>query len=312
MPVDADVAGLLEQLAAENEGAPPLSETTPDMLRAAFDPLVALQGEPEDAQVEDREVPGPAGPVPIRIYRPAGGAPASGPGVVYVHGGGWVIMDLDSHDPLCRVLANGLGGTVVAVNYRRAPEAPFPAPLDDCWAVLQWVAAEKAALSIGSGRLAVAGDSAGGNLAAALAIKARDNNGPAIAAQVLHVPVTNHDYTTPSYAENADGYLLTKELMEWFWGHYLADEADGANPLASPLRVDNLAGLPPALVQTAEFDPLRDEGAAYAQRLSDAGVPTQHTNIPGMIHDPFVFFGVFPKARAVVDDAVDFLRQHLA
>ncbi len=310
MPVDAEVAAILKQM--EEAGAPPLSETSPDMARGAFAGLVALQGTPEEVEkVSDHQVGGPAGSISVRVYHPAG-APASAPALYYIHGGGWVIMDIDSHDPICRAFANGIGGPVVAVHYRRAPEDHFPAAVEDCYAVLQWIANEADTLGIDATRLAVGGDSAGGNLTAAMTLLTRERGGPAIAAQVLHCPVTNHGFDTASYGQNGEGYFLTKELMEWFWGHYLADAADGANPLASPLREENLAGLPPALVQTAEFDPLRDEGAEYAQRLEAAGVKTVHTMIPGVVHDPWLMMGAVPKGRASLDEASSFLKTHLA
>lgn len=311
MPLDAEVSVVLKQM--EEAGGPPLSEITPDMARAGFAALVALQGTPEEVgRVEDHEVAGAAGAIPVRVYHAAQASASPAPVFYYIHGGGWVIMDLDSHDPVCRAFANGLGATVVAVHYRRAPEARFPAAVEDCYAVLQWIAAESDTLGIDPTRLAVGGDSAGANLAAAMTFLTRERGGPSIAAQALHCPVTDHGFETASYRENAEGYFLTRELMEWFWGHYLADEADGANPLASPLREENLSGLPPVLVQTAEFDPLRDEGAAYARRLDAAGVETTYSLIPGVVHDPWLMMGVVPKGKASHDDAVAFLKKYLA
>lgn len=310
MPLDPEVAAVLKQM--EEAGGPPLSETTPDMARGAFAALVGLQGEPQDvAQVEDREVAGAAGSIPIRIYRPADSASPS-PALYYIHGGGWVIMDLDSHDPVCRAFANALRCPVVAVDYRRAPEATFPAAVEDSYAVLKWMEREAGALEIDPAKIAVAGDSAGANLAIAMTLLSRERGGPGLAAQALHCPVTNHDFNTQSYSDNAEGYFLTKELMEWFWGHYLSSPADGANPLASPLREKDLAGLPPALVQTAEFDPLRDEGAAYAERLRQAGNRTTYSMLAGVVHDPWLMFGVVQRGRASLDEAVSFLRKHLS
>jgi len=309
MPVDPEIAAVLKQI--EEAGGPPVSEMTPKMAREAFAPLVALQGQPEDiAKVENRDVMGPAGPIPIRIYYPAS-APAPSPVVFFIHGGGWVIMDLDSHDPICRALANGAGCVVVAAHYRLAPEARFPAAPDDCYAVLRWIADSADSLGCDAARIAVAGDSAGGNLSAAMTLLAAERGGPTLAAQVLHCPVTNHDFTPASYRENAEGYLLTTELMQWFWNHYLRDAADADHPSASPLRAPELSGLPPALVQTAEFDPLRDEGKAYAERLGASGVKVRYDEIQGVVHDPYLMIGVSPKGRRALDDAAAFLRQHL-
>ncbi len=308
MPLDPEVAAILKQM--EEAGAPPLAETSPDMARGAFAGLVDLQGAPEDvAQVEDLEVAGAAGPIPIRVYRP-GGAEHAESVFYYIHGGGWVIMDLDSHDPICRAFANGLHCPVVAVHYRRAPEARFPAAVEDSYAVLKWIGA--GGLGSAPTHIGVGGDSAGANLSAAMTLLSRQRGGPALVAQVLHCPVTNHGFETESYRENGEGYFLTRELMEWFWGHYLSSGGDGANPLASPLREENLAGLPPALVQTAEYDPLRDEGAAYADRLAQAGVETAYTMIPSVVHDPWLMMGAVPRGRASLDEAITFLGKHLS
>ena len=310
MSLDPAVQAVLQQIEAAE--APPLSDTTPQMAREAFAGLVAFQGEPEAvAAVEDRDVPGPGGAIPIRVYRPEG-APQPAPTLFYIHGGGWVLMDLETHDPICRALANAAGCVVVAAHYRRAPEAPFPAAVEDCYAVLRFLAEpEAAALGVDAGRLAVGGDSAGGNLAAAMTLLCRDRGAPTLAAQLLHCPVTDRDFTRPSYGENGVGYLLTEELMRWFYGHYLRSELEAYNPLVSPLRAADLGGLPPALVQTAAFDPLRDEGAAYAERLRKAGVETEYCEVEGAIHDPLLFFGVVPEARRTLDEAAAFLRRTL-
>ncbi len=305
MPVDPAVQALLDQMNDPN--APPLSSLTPEQARAGFAGLAALQGAPEAVtSSEDRRIPGPGGEIPVRIYRPsvATGLPA----VVYFHGGGWVIMDVETHDGVCRALANATGAVVISVDYRLAPEHRYPAAADDCFAATKWLAGNAASLGIDASRIAVAGDSAGGNLAAVVAQMARDQGGPALVYQVLHCPVTNLDYSTPSYTENAEGYMLTRESMVWFWNHYLERPEQGKEAKASPL-LGNTANLPPALVQTGEFDPLRDEGAAYAKKLEAAGVPVTYHQYDGLIHDSFLFFGVVPGGRQNIDEAAAHLRK---
>lgn len=312
MPLDPEQEAILTQMAeGADENAPSIWDTPPEAVREAFKPMVAFQGEPEAAQVEERVISASSGEMALRIYRPETGAQANGPGIFFIHGGGWVINDLDSYDPLCRKLANASGAVIVGVNYAKAPESKFPGPVNDCWSALSYVVEYAADLSIDPMRLAIMGDSAGGNLSAAMTLKAKAIGGPAIAAQVLHVPVTDHNFESASYERNGEGYILTKEFMQWFWSHYLNDDSDGENPLASPLRAPDLSGLPPALVQTCEYDPLLDEGRAYADRLKDAGVPVQYTEIKGTVHDPYFFFGALPKGGAAIDEAVHFLKQHI-
>lgn len=311
MPLDPIAAGLLKQM--EDAGMPPLHQLSPADARAAAQGFKALSGAPEPvAGAVDRTIPGPGGPVPVRIYTPAGADAAPLPCLVYYHGGGWVFGDIEGLDPTCRAVANRAGCKVVSVEYRLAPEHKFPAPLDDCYAALLWVAAEAASIGVDRARLAVGGDSAGGNLAAAVTMRARDEGGPALRHQLLVYPVTNHDFGTASYAANGDGYLLTRDMMRWFWDHYLNGGADGANPLASPLRGASLAGLPPALVLTAEFDPLRDEGEAYAARLQAAGVRVRHKRFAGQIHGFWQMPGVFPTALEAAADAAVELRAAFA
>jgi acetyl esterase len=307
MPLDPAAVGLLEQM--EAAGLPPLNELSPPEAREAAEGFAALAGPGEDvAEVTDRSVPGPGGEVPVRVYRPAN-APAPAPCLVYFHGGGWVIGTLDSTDTICRAVANRAGCVVVSVDYRLAPEHPFPAPLDDCYAALVWVAEHGTELGTDTTRLAVGGDSAGGNLAAAVALRARDENGPALRLQLLVYPVTDHGYDTASYRENGEGRLLTTDMMRWFWDHYLGSSGQGGNPLASPLRAADLAGLPPALVLTAEYDPLRDEGEAYAARLAEAGVPVTQTRYAGQIHAFWQMPGTFPAALEAADQAAAELRR---
>ncbi|MER5888119.1 alpha/beta hydrolase fold domain-containing protein [Streptomyces sp. NPDC001941] len=231
--------------------------------------------------VEDRTVPGPEGApeLPVRIYRPEGPGPY--PVVVFLHGGGWVLCGLDSHDGTCRALCREARAVVVSVDYRLAPEVRFPAPVEDAYAALSWADAHLADLEGAS--LVVAGDSAGGNLAAAAALLARERGGPAIALQALVYPALDAARDTTSFRENATGYFLTAAHVDWFWEQYLGPDGDGGHPLASPLRADP-AGLPPAHVVTAGCDPLRDEGQVYAQRLRASGVEASESRHPGLFH----------------------------
>jgi acetyl esterase len=233
-------------------------------------------------RIEDRDIPGTAGPIPIRIYTPAAEGPF--PVLVYFHGGGWVLGNMETHDPICRELTQAVGCVVVSVDYRLAPEHPFPIPLEDCYAAVCWVARCAAAIHGDAQRIAVAGDGAGGNLAAAVALTARERGTPPLAYQLLIYPVMNDVFDTNSYRENGDGYVLTKDLMVWCWQHYVHHEAYGLSPQAAPLRAQHLYGLPSTLLLTAEFDPLRDEGEAYARRLQAAGVQVEYRCYAGMIH----------------------------
>jgi acetyl esterase len=309
MALDPAVQTLLDTLAAA--GQPPMEQLTPVEARAAFAPFADFAGPPEPvAGTRDAVAPGPAGDIPVRVYTPSGPGPF--PVLVYYHGGGWVLGNLDSHDALCRLLTNRSGAVVVAADYRLAPEHKFPAAVDDAYAVLEWVAKEAGALRVDPARIAVGGDSAGGNLAAVVAQLARDRRGPAIVTQVLIYPVTNYAFDTASYTQNADGYLLTRTSMEWFWDHYLPTPADGARLTASPLRAADLAGLPPALVITAEYDPLRDEGEGYGRALQQAGVATTITRYDGMIHGFFQLPVVIPRGWDAIDEVARHLKQAFA
>ncbi len=284
----------------------------PGSARAMMDtPMVA--GEPlAMARVEDLVLPLEGRAIPARLYVPVGGG-AHCPLTLYFHGGGWVIGTLDTHDATCRDLAAGSGSAVLSIGYRLAPEAPYPAPLDDCFDALVWAAANGAALGVDAARIAVAGDSAGGNLAAAVAIMARDRGGPALCHQLLIYPVTDADFATASYQANGGGeFFLSTSAMRMFWHHYLGATPVEQAPLAAVLRVPDLAGLAPATVITAEFDPLRDEGDAYAARLSAAGVVVDHAQAPGMIHGFFSMAAMVPDARVWVDRAAGNLATALA
>jgi acetyl esterase len=302
------VRSFLETVAAAGD---PAIETLPPAgarrMVSEGSPLVS--GDPEPvAAVEDVAIPGAGGAIRVRVYTPAEAAPR--PAMVYFHGGGWVVCDVETHDVVCRAIAVRSGAVVVSVDYRLSPESKFPAAVDDCFAATCWVAANAGRFGIDPARIAVGGDSAGGNLGAVIALKSRDERGPAIVLQVLVYPVTNlASFDTPSYGEFAEGYDLTRPQMEWFRSHYLASPEDGRNPYASPLLADDLRGLPPALVITAECDPLRDEGEAYARRLEEAGVPVTCTRYAGMIHPFFTLGGVIPQTHQAVQQVADALRR---
>jgi acetyl esterase len=299
MPLDPQVQVLLERM--KEQGLPPFEQMTVDQARAVILEFTELQAEPQPiARVEDRTIPGPAGEIPIRIYTPSGEALL--PVLVYFHGGGWTTGTLDVADEPCRALAAATSSVVVSVDYRMGPEHKFPAAVEDCYAATQWTADHAVELGADPGRLVVIGDSAGGNLAAVIALVARERGGPRVAYQVLIYPVTDYAFDTPSYEQNADGYLLTREAMRWFWGHYLNVENDGAHPHASPLRASDLSGLPPALLVTCEFDPLRDEGEAYGQRLREAGVPVKISRYDGMIHGFFWMSGALGRTQELMDE----------
>lgn len=308
MPLDPQAKAFLDQAAAA--GTPPLHALPVLEARQAIRALFAVDTPESVAKVEDRKIPGPAGQIPIRLYTPQGKGPL--PVLVFFHGGGWVIGDLETHDNTCRELANGAGCIVVAVDYRLAPEHKFPAAPEDCYAATKWVALNAASFGGDPARIAIGGDSAGGNLAAAVGVMAADRGAPTFVHQLLIYPVTNHAFDTPSYRENADGYLLTKEGMTWFWGHYLKTDEDGQNAYASPLRARDCRRVPPAFVITAEFDPLRDEGEAYAARLREAGVPVEVKRYNGMIHGFFSLGHIMAQGKQAVADAAARLRAAFA
>ncbi len=305
MALDPQVKALLDGM-AEAE-APPIWEQTPDQARAAGALLGQLSVPEEVASVEDGHLPGPAGDVPIRIYR-AERDRTDAPVLVWFHGGGFVIGDLDSTDGLCRALCRRAVVTVVSVDYRLAPEHPYPAAPDDCMAAFDWVRDNVTELGVDGDRIAVGGDSAGGNLAALVANERRGQ----VAFQLLVYPVTDLTRTSPSYQENAEGYLLTAELMAWFEQQYTTGPAEKHDPRLSPLFVDDLTGVAPAFIMTAEYDPLRDEGESYAKKLIDAGVPVQVVRYDGMIHAFLQMSAIVEATNAALDDAAAALRDGLA
>ncbi len=280
MTLDKATRTLMEQLAAG--GGKALHEGTPEEARALGPALAALAGPaPAMGRVEEHRVSAPGGEVPLRVLVPE--QPARGV-IVYYHGGGWVIGSIDEFDTLARKLAERTSCAVVLVDYRLAPEHRYPVAVDDSYAALEWVGAHVREIIGKDGPLIVAGDSAGGNLAAVMAIRARDRKGPKISLQVLIYPVTDADFQRPSYLDPENQLLLTRDGMIWFWEHYLPDAARRSEPDASPLHATDLSGLPPAIVLTAEHDVLRDEGEAYAARLSAAGVTVDLKRYPGQMH----------------------------
>lgn len=305
MPLDPQIARYLA--AADAGGGFPVAELTPARARAQMHPPYASQfGEPDAVgSVVDLTLPGPGGALPIRVYTPAGEGHGL-PLYVYCHGGGWVIGNLDTHDGLCRTLAARSGAIVAAVDYRLAPEHRFPAALEDAWAATVWLAEHGASLGAEPGQLAVGGDSAGANLAAGVALRARDYD-LGLKLQLLAFPVLDYDLSRDSYREH-DQIGPSIEAMGWFWSHYLGTEADPADPRASPLRAPDLGGVAPAMVLTAEYDTLRDEGDAYARRLAEAQVPVDHRRYPGQIHCFYRLGAVTDQAWACLDDCAAGLR----
>ncbi|MEU7055832.1 alpha/beta hydrolase [Streptomyces sp. NPDC046197] len=311
MSLHPQVASLRARLVAA--GSRPLYTLGIDEARAAD--LAAARsagGEPEPvALVVDDEFPGPAGSLPVRFYRPrTDDVPL--PVLCYFYGGGWVLGSIDTCDAICRSLANATGCLVAAPGYRLAPEHKCPAAVEDCCAAVRWLAEHAVRHGGDAGRLAVGGDSAGGNLASVVSLHARDHGGPPIAAQLLVYPNTDHLADTASLRENSDEVFFNHRSVDWYWRHYLADPAQGREPYVSPLRADSLRGLPPALVITAEYDPLRDEGESYARRLAAEGVAARLSRYDGMIHGFFGMRGVLDPAADALEEAAAFLREHLA
>lgn len=302
MALDPQVAGILQML-AEAEG-PDMTESPPEVGRELYRGMGAtLDAQSVPCKVRDTTVAGPAGDIPVRVYSPETGDADVLPGIMFFHGGGFVIGDLDSHDGLCRLFAKDVGVRVIAVHYRLAPEAKFPAAPDDCFAALNAVRSRAAEFGVDPNNMAVAGDSAGGNLSAVIAQLNKAAGGAPLKYQMLIYPTTQAHADTPSMRENAEGYMLERKTMDWFFGHYTDGVAglDMNDPKLSPINGD-LAGLPPATVVTAGFDPLRDEGRAYADKLSAAGVPVKYVNYESLIHGFANMSGVVEAAKAAVDD----------
>ena len=303
MPLDPHLAGMLQMMASA--GAKPIHESTPAEARAGFLMLTAGSRTPEQivpvASVQDTTVDGAAGPLKARIYRPEGDGPF--PTVAFFHGGGYVIGDLDTHDNTCRDICRGAQAVVVSVDYRLAPEHPFPAGIDDAVAATQWVIAHAGELG-GNATVAVAGDSAGGNFSAVVAQQLRDAGIP-LAAQFLIYPAVDHaDASHPSVEQNGKGYFLEAETMAWFYNHYAGGFGDTLDARLAPLQAKSLANLPPAVVVTAEFDPLRDAAIAYVAALNAAGGQAEHIPGPGMIHGFYDLGRWSPGAQAVIQQGI--------
>ncbi|MHA6764976.1 alpha/beta hydrolase [Streptacidiphilus sp. PAMC 29251] len=307
MPLHPQALATREQ--RSQSGAPPLYELTLAQARAAdLADIQAAAGTPEPvAVVEERRIPGPGGPLSLRLYRPElYGEPL--PVLLYLFGGGWTLGSPDTSDAICRRLANSVGCVTASVGYRLAPEHPFPAALEDCAAALRWIADQAEILGVDPDRIAIGGDSAGGNLAAAVSLLARERGGPELRHQLLVYPNTDRHADTASLRDNDDPMLFNRRSVDWYWGHYLESAADGDNPLASPLRADDLSGLPPATVITAEYDPLRDEGEQYAEALRAAGVPVSARRYDGMPHGFFAMTGQLDAALDAQQYAAEQLR----
>ncbi len=305
--LDGDTRNLLMQMA--ELGVPDFSDLTPEQARG-----LTLSAPPasqtEVASATDITLTTASGKVPVRVYQP--NSTGTNPVVVYFHGGGWVLGDLDSHDETCRKLCAGSGACVVAVHYRLAPETRYSGAVDDCYAVTGYIAANATEFAVDAKRIAVAGDRRAARRAAAVALKLRDEDGPALCFQLLVYPVTDANFDTGSYQRNSEGYFLTRKGMQWFWDHYVPEQDQRQQAYAAPLQADNLANLPPALVFTAGFDPLCDEGQAYAKALQDAGNQVTHTHFPGLIHGFIGMQETVAAARPAMDQATAALHDALA
>ncbi len=310
MTLHPQIKGLLDQMAADAQ--PPLWEMGPEGARQLYAALSSIT-DPTDVPIgktEDMAFKGPGGEVPVRVYTPVAAGGGALRCLVFFHGGGFVIGDLNTHDALCRQLANEAGCKVVAVDYRLAPEHPFPAAVEDCFAALEWVEANGAQLGIDANCLAVAGDSAGGNLAAVISQLARKKKGgPRICFQLLIYPTTRVMADTQSMKDFAEGYFLDRASMDWFTKCYVPEGHDTSDARLSPLLADDVSDQPPAYVVTAGFDPLKDEGKAYADRLASSGVPVTYKEYPEMTHGFFNMTGLAPEAKEAVKQAAKAIKE---
>jgi acetyl esterase len=310
MPLDPQVKALLATMDAE--GGKSFEAMSVPEVRQEVMAWRELQGPPEPvAEVHDLTVPGPAGELPVRIFVPEGDGPLAV--LLYIHGGGWVFGNLEVAEPSCRALANATGCIVVATQYRLAPETKYPGAVEDCYAALLWTAEHADGFGGDAERIGITGDSAGGNLSAAVALMARDRSGPALRCQILVYPATalDLDGDMPSRRENAEGYVLSSAAVEWCVGNYLRDPGDALEPYASPLHAADHSGLPPALIVTAEYDPLRDEGEAHGERLRAAGVEVTVSRYDGMVHGFYWMLGEVDRSRDLYREIGDFARTAL-
>ncbi|MFC0242665.1 alpha/beta hydrolase [Rhodopseudomonas telluris] len=312
MPAKLDPDAAAVYKAFQDAGRPAYEDLSADEARAYYlAARVVSNPEPRElASVQSISIPGPAGDIPARVYTPKALRQDDGvsPALVFFHGGGWVIGNLDTHDVVCRAIADEGQLIVISVDYRLAPEHKFPAAVDDAIAATRWIADNARKLGIDAEQISVGGDSAGGNLSAVVAIHARDHGGPMLAGQVLIYPATDFAMSHPSHSEPETSVLLTHSVIRWFRDHYLTGSHDAEDWRASPARVETLAGLPPAFVITAGADPLRDEGDEYARRLEDAGVPVKHRTYPGQFHGFFTMGKLLPQANVAVSEIGDWLK----
>ncbi|MBU6296906.1 MAG: alpha/beta hydrolase [Alphaproteobacteria bacterium] len=309
MPLDPLTKAFLDQL--DTMPTPKLWEMSPASARMASAVVMKLAN-PKDmpiGKIQNRDMPGPGGNIALRLYTPVAAGGEALPAVVYFHGGGFVIGDLESHDAICRLLAEQSGARVIAVDYRLAPEHKFPAAVEDAFAAVNWVEANAADIGVDANRIAVAGDSAGGTLSAVVCQLAKAQGGPSIAAQLLMFPVTQLGGSFSSLHEFAAGYFLEKQTMDWFFGHYLPAWADLSDARLSPLLAESVGGLPPAYVMLGGCDPLHDEGLAYAEKLRAAGVPVTIADYPGMVHCFIFLQAIVPQAYTALTDAANALRR---
>ncbi len=310
MPVDPQLQVLLNQLA--NANVPPMSSLPVEVVRQNRDQMSIVDPHPLPVHsIVDRTIPGPRGEFPIRIYTPTGDGPF--PVFIFFHGGGFVVGSIEASDSVCRMLTTLTPCITVSVGYHLAPEHPYPAGPEDCYTATKWVAEHAAEFHGDPARLAVGGDSAGGNLATVVALMANERGGPKLRFQLLIYPTTdNHRPGTASLQEFANGYFLTRDAVEWFDHHYQTPNFDQKDPHAFPLYARNLRNMPPALIITAEYDPLRDEGEMYARRLQEADVPVTLTRYDGMLHGFFTMIGVVDQSKIAILEAVSALRKAFA
>ncbi|MFO1117050.1 MAG: alpha/beta hydrolase [Beijerinckiaceae bacterium] len=308
MPVDPDAQNLLAMLKAA--GRPPLTSLSPEEARAAYlAGRVLLQPDlPQVAELKDMSAPGPHGDVPLRFYRGATAPATNAPALLFAHGGGWVIGDRDSHDYVCRKLANDAACVVVSIDYRLGPEHKFPMAIEDSLAATQWLAKEASSLGVDPKRLAVGGDSAGGNISAVLALLARDGIAPAVVFQLLLYPAVDMNMDAPSFARIPDDYPLSPSVARWFRDHYMSDTKQHTDWRASPLHAESHHGVAPAFVLTARHDPLCDEGAAYAKKLEDAGVRVWQLDMNDQLHGFLTWGKMVRAADAALEMAAATLR----